>query len=63
MIINSFSGENLQDDAVSARNYIHTELFRHNIIQWLIVLGNIVDVAVVADGFEMTTGTFYLAFF
>lgn len=41
---------------------IYTELFCHNIIQTLIVLGNVVDVAVVADGLEMTTGTFDFAF-
>lgn len=40
-----------------------SKLLRYNIIQTLVVFGDIVDVAVVADGFEMTTGTFYLAFF
>ena len=40
---------------------IYTELLRHNIIQTLVVLGNVVDVAVVADGLEVATGTFYLA--
>ena len=41
---------------------IYTELFCHNIIQTLIVLGNVVDVAVVADGLEVTTGTFDFTF-
>lgn len=41
---------------------IYTELFCHNIIQTLIVLGNVVDVAVIADGLEVAAGTFYLAF-
>ena len=41
---------------------IYTELLCHNIIQTLVVLGNVVDVAVVADGLEVTTGTFNFAF-
>ena len=41
---------------------IYTELLRHNIIQTLVVLGNVVDVAVIADGLEVAAGTFYLAF-
>ena len=39
-----------------------SKLLRYNIIQTLVILGNIVNVAVVADGFEVATGTFYLAF-
>ena len=39
-----------------------SKLLRYNIIQTLVVLGNVVDVAVVADGLEVTTGTFNLAF-
>ena len=38
------------------------KLLLYNIIQTLVVLGNIVDVAIIADGLEVTTGTFYLAF-
>lgn len=38
------------------------KLLRYNIIQTLVVLGNIVDVAIIADGLEVTTGTFYIAF-
>ena len=41
---------------------IYTELFCHNIIQTLIVLGNVVDVAVVADCLEVAAGTFDFAF-
>lgn len=40
-----------------------SKLLCHNIIQTLVVLGNIVNVAVVADGFEVVQGTPYLAFF
>ena len=39
-----------------------SKLLCHNIIQRLVVLGDIVDVAVIADGLEVATGTFYLAF-
>ena len=52
----------MQINNVSAQNYIYTELFRHNIIQTLVVLGDVVDAAILADGFEVATGTFYLAF-
>lgn len=38
------------------------KLLRHHIIQTLVVLGNVVDIAVVADCLEVTVGTFYLAF-
>ena len=41
---------------------IYTELLRHYVIQTLVVFGNVVDVAVVADGLEVATGTFNLAF-
>lgn len=41
---------------------IYTELFRHNIIQTLVVPGNVVDVAVVADCLEVAAGTFDFAF-
>ena len=41
---------------------IYTELLRHYVIQTLVVLGNVVDVAVVADGLEVPTGTFDFAF-
>ena len=34
------------------------KLLRHHIIQTLVVLGDVVDVAVVADGFEVATGFF-----
>ena len=40
-----------------------SKLLRHNIIQTLVVFGNVVDVAVIADGFEVVLGTLYLAFF
>ena len=40
-----------------------SKLLRHNIIQTFVVLGNAVDVAVIADGLEVTTGTLYLAVF
>ena len=39
-----------------------SKLLCHNIIQWLVVLGNVVNVAVVADCLEVAAGTFYLAF-
>lgn len=39
-----------------------SKLLRHNIIQSLVVLGDIVNVAVVADGLEVATGTFDFAF-
>ena len=39
-----------------------SKLLRYNIIQTLVILGNVVDVAIVADGFEVATGTFYLTF-
>ena len=39
-----------------------SKLLRYNIIQTLVILGNVVDVAIVADGLEVATGTFYLAF-
>lgn len=39
-----------------------SKLLRYNIIQTLVVPGNVVDVSVVADGFEVATGTFNLAF-
>ena len=39
-----------------------SKLLCHNIIQTLVILGNVVDIAVVADGLEVATGTFYLAF-
>ncbi len=35
-----------------------SKLLRHHIIQTLVVLSDIVDVAVVADGFEVAAGTF-----
>ena len=38
------------------------KLLRHNIIQTLIVLGNVVDIAIFSDGFEVATGTLNLAF-
>ena len=41
---------------------IYTELLCHYVIQTLVVLGNVVDVAVVADGLEVATGTFDFAF-
>ena len=41
---------------------IYTELLCHNIIQTLVVLGNVIDVAIVADGLEVATGTFNFAF-
>lgn len=40
-----------------------SKLLRHNIIKTLVVLGNVVNVTVVADGFKMATGTLNLAFF
>ena len=40
-----------------------SKLLCHNIIQTLVVLGNIVNEAVIADGFEVVQGTPYLAFF
>ena len=39
-----------------------SRLFSYDIIQTLVVLGNVVDVAVIADGFEVAMGTLYLAF-
>ena len=39
-----------------------SKLLCYNIIQTLVVPGNVVDVAVVADGFEVTTGTLNLTF-
>ena len=39
-----------------------SKLLRYNIIQTLVILGNVVDVAIVADSLEVATGTFYLAF-
>ena len=39
-----------------------SKLLRYNIIQTLVILGNVVDIAVVADGLEVAAGTFYLAF-
>jgi len=39
-----------------------SKLLRYNIIQTLVVLGNVVDVAIVAVGFEVTTGTLNLTF-
>ena len=41
---------------------IYTELLRHNTILTLVVHINVVELAVVADSFEVTTGTFNLAF-
>ena len=35
-----------------------SKLLRYNIIQTLVILGDIVDVAIVADGLEVATGTF-----
>ncbi len=37
------------------------KLLHHNIIQTLIVLGNVVDIAIVTDEFEVATGTLNLA--
>ena len=39
-----------------------SKLLRYNIIQTLVILGKVVDVAIVADSLEVATGTFYLAF-
>ena len=39
-----------------------SKLLRYNIIQTLVVFGNIVDVAVIADGLEVAASTFYVAF-
>ena len=38
-----------------------SKLLRHHIIQTLVVLGNVVDVTIVADGLEVATDTFNLA--
>ena len=37
-------------------------LLSYNIIQTLVVLGYIIDIAIVANGFEMQIGALYLAF-
>lgn len=37
-----------------------SKLLRYNIIQTLVVFGNVVDIAVVADCLEVATGTFVL---
>ena len=39
-----------------------SKLLRYNIIQTLVILGNVIDVTIVADGLEVAAGTFYLAF-
>ena len=39
-----------------------SKLLCYNIIQTLVVLGNVVDIAVIADGLEVATGTFDFAF-
>lgn len=39
-----------------------SKLLRYNIIQTLVVFGNVVDIAVVADCLEVATGTFDFAF-
>lgn len=39
-----------------------SKLLRYNIIQTFVVFGNVIDIAVVADGLEVATGAFYLAF-
>ena len=59
-----FGAENCIISSVSTQNYLYevNKLLRHYVIQTLVVLGNIVDVIVIADGFEVTTSTFYLAF-
>ena len=37
-------------------------LLSYNIIQTLVVFGNVIDIAILTDGLEMTVGTFNLAF-
>lgn len=37
-------------------------LLSYNIIQTLVVLGYIIDIAIVANGFEMQIGALYLVF-
>ena len=44
----------------SASQIVH-QLFRHRIIQFLIILDNIVNVTILADGCKMLAGTRYLA--
>lgn len=39
-----------------------SKLLRHNIIKTLVVLGNVVDVTVIAEDFEVATGTLNLVF-
>ena len=39
-----------------------SKLLRYNIIQTLVILGNIVDVTIVADGLEVAASTLNLTF-